>query len=186
MWRYRAIRWWYWRGSVVLVSLHWLLIRFMRKDSEGIWSRCLPMRDSSLGRWRSQTWRVFQDFPLLFPLIRSLPTAIRVQRWEQWQRFMIIIDCYMPESVRPIVRNAARRLKNKRLIRWWMLLWHYLRGRRSSCWHRLSGAEKASMWRFLIRQGRVGMCVWWWMAISMNCRKRLSLRRIRSTIFPLL
>ena len=46
-------------------------------------SRCLPMRDSSLGRWRSQTWRVFQDFPLLFPLIRSLPTAIRVQRWEQ-------------------------------------------------------------------------------------------------------
>ena len=33
----------------------WRLIRYMRRDSDGIWSPCLPMQDSSWGRWRSRT-----------------------------------------------------------------------------------------------------------------------------------
>ena len=34
-------------GLQVLVSLHWHLIRFMRRDREDIWSHCLRMQDSS-------------------------------------------------------------------------------------------------------------------------------------------
>ena len=40
--------------SVAQVNLLWLLIRFMRRDRDVIWSLCHPMPDSSLVRWRNR------------------------------------------------------------------------------------------------------------------------------------
>ena len=68
--------------------------------------------------------------------IRNLPTAIRVQRLEQLQKFMTISDFFMHVLVFHIVRSAERKSKSRQSIRWLIILWHFLKEQSCSFWHR--------------------------------------------------
>ena len=70
------------------------------------------------------------------PSIRNLPTAIRVQRLEQLQKFMTISDFFMHVLVFRIVRSAERKSKSRQSIRWLIILWHFLKEQSCSFWHR--------------------------------------------------
>ena len=79
---------------------------------------------------------VSKDCHRQFPSIRNLPTAIRVQRLEQLQKFMTISDFCMHVLVFRIVRSAERKSKSRQSIRWLIILWHFLKEQSCSFWHR--------------------------------------------------
>ena len=42
------------RDKLVVLTGHWHLIQFMRKDREDIWNHCLLTPDSSWDRWKNR------------------------------------------------------------------------------------------------------------------------------------
>ena len=89
-----------------------------------------------LGQMEKPDVESIVGLPPAIPSIRNLPTAIRVQRLEQLQKFMTISDFFMHVLVFRIVRSAERKSKSRQSIRWLIILWHFLREQSCSFWHR--------------------------------------------------
>ena len=137
----------------------WRSIRFMRRGSGGMWSRCLLMLGSSWGGWISRMWIISRGCLPRFPLTRRVCRTIRALLWGRLRRFTIICDCCSRGRGIRIATSAGVRWSGRRCSRLWMRCWDCLRAAVFRLWLRWCGGGRASTRRCSRMRARRGSCV---------------------------